>query len=162
MASRLNSFNDANLHYREKSEVQLNLTARQVAIFTIIVHLAVATLHGRAHQVLNIQLTKGEMFFILSVITAAPLVAAVLVGLQRFRSSGIILAVSMFGSLLFGLWHHYIAMSPDHISQIWYLPNRFWSLIFQLTSAALALIELFGTAVGLLLMNSRAEDVVRS
>jgi hypothetical protein len=137
---------------QKKNRMQLNLTARSVAILAVAVHFAVATLHGRAHQILNIQLTKGEVLFIFLVITGAPIVAAVLVALRKFRSAGVILALSMFGSLLFGLWHHYIVISPDHISQVWYLPNRLWSLIFQITSAALALIELFGTAVGLLLL----------
>jgi hypothetical protein len=129
-----------------------SIVLKNAAMLTVAAHLAVATLHGEAHRVLHIGLSPFQLAFVIVVIILAPIVAALLLLLKRIHAGAFTLTISMFGSLIFGVWHHYIVISPDHISQVWYLPERYWSMMFQMTSAALAVIGVFGTAVGLRLL----------
>jgi hypothetical protein len=51
----------------------------------------------------------------------------------------------MFGSLLFGVYHHYILVSPDHVA---HLPAGDSQGLFRLTAAAMAVVELAGAGFG--------------
>jgi hypothetical protein len=137
------------------------MTFRNVALLTIAGHFLVSAVHGAAHQVLHIKLSPFQLAFVFVITTAAPLLSAILLLMRRARVGAFLLMFSMAASLLFGLWHHYIQMSPDHISQVWYLPNRYWSVAFQFTASLLAVIELFGTVVGLYLLSLRPINIGR-
>ena len=117
---------------------------RKVALVVILLNLAVSILHGIAHQTLGVGLSHAQTLFVVVVIAAGPVLAAFLLRL-RFDSSGpMVLLLVMAASLIFGIWNHYVAMSPDHVSQVSALPNKLWSHIFQITAALLAVLETIG------------------
>jgi hypothetical protein len=51
----------------------------------------------------------------------------------------------MFGSLLFGLYHHFLTVSPDHVHL---QPHSPWGITFVLTAYLLVITEAVGTYVG--------------
>ena len=55
----------------------------------------------------------------------------------------------MFGSLLFEVYNHFMAMSPDNVSQV---PANLWGHVFQMTAAATALLEAAGCAIAIYLL----------
>jgi hypothetical protein len=57
---------------------------------------------------------------------------------------------SMTGALLFGIYNHFISMSPDHISQISFAG---WGVLFQVTAILLLVIEGIGCGVGVWALN---------
>jgi hypothetical protein len=69
--------------------------------------------------------------FVLIVIGLCPLVAMALLWTLWDRAGLLLLAVSMAASLLFGLYHHFVAAGPDHISgQV----LGFWATVFVLSA----------------------------
>ncbi|HVO27630.1 MAG TPA: hypothetical protein VMW56_28815 [Candidatus Margulisiibacteriota bacterium] len=122
---------------------------RSVAIAgttAVLVHGVIAVLHGAAHTDLGIQMTAAENAFINVVIVAAPVVAAMALWTRFMRAGAILLAVSMAGSLLFGAYHHYAVISPDHVA---HLPAGNLQGLFRLTALLLVVSEAAGSGVGL-------------
>lgn len=106
-------------------------------------HLAVNLGHGLAHERLGVRLTAGQWAFVLAVITVTPLVAGVLFWTTRARLGAGLLAGSMIGGFLFGLYYHYVAVSPDHVS---HLPEGDYQGLFRWTALLLAIIQALGAA----------------
>ena len=103
--------------------------------------------HDQAHRSLGVGLSPWQVAFAYSVIVAAPILAALAL-FTRFSSFAFtLLAVSMLGALVFGVYHHYVLISPDHVS---HLPAGEEQGLFKGTAAALALLEGAGVVVGLL------------
>jgi hypothetical protein len=123
----------------------VNAAARSTTAI-VLAHLLVNILHGRAHRILHVDLTPVQLGFVLLVIFAAPLIAMVLVWTSKRRAGLILLAASMFASLLFGLYHHFVASGPDHVHA---QPAGPWSLIFVLTAYGLLITEAIGAYVGI-------------
>ena len=119
------------------------------ALFTIAVlaHLLVSLVHGYAHNQLGVGLSAWQNFYVLVVITLAPLVALALVWMRRERIGFALLVISMAGSLIFGGYFHYIGISPDHVS---HLPAGDAQGLFRVTAVLLLATELFGAVVGVL------------
>jgi hypothetical protein len=111
----------------------------------VVIHGLIAALHGAAHTDLGIQMTAAETAFINIVIVAAPIVAAILLWTRFARAGAILLALSMAGALLFGGYHHYVAISPDHVA---HLPPGSLQGQFRATAALLIVSEAFGIVVG--------------
>jgi hypothetical protein len=116
---------------------------RKVAIFIVLLHLLIATLHGMAHHALGITLSRMQILFVTIVITIAPVVAVVTLRFNP-RFGAALLMVSMIGSLMFGVWYHYIEMSPDHVSHVATMPDQLNAAIFQITAVLLAFTEAAG------------------
>jgi len=112
----------------------------------VLLHGVIAVLHGAAHNDLGIQMTAAENAFINVVIVAAPVVAAVALWTRFVRAGAVLLAVSMAGSLLFGAYHHYVAISPDHVA---HLPAGNLQGLFRLTAVLLVVSEAAGSGIGL-------------
>ncbi len=113
----------------------------------VVIHLIATLWHGEAHSILGIELSPLENIYILAGILAAPIVGAILAW-TRFSLLGIgVFAISMVGALLFGVYHHYILVSPDNIA---YLTTGTASAHAQfINSAALiAIIELLSSLWG--------------
>ena len=84
----------------------------------VAIHLAASFWHGSAHTQLAIELPPQKTLFIFIVIIIAPIVAASLVW-TRYISIGLwVFFLSMLGALLFGVYHHYVLVSPDNISHL--------------------------------------------
>lgn len=122
-----------------------------MALGAVAIHFVVVVLHSIAHQVLSVNASPAQLAFIIPVIIVAPVVAGIV--LPKFERGGtILLTASMLGSLVFGVYYHFIADTIDHVAHVAYLQPVFWSQMFQLTAYLLALSELFGTGLGLILL----------
>ena len=91
----------------------------KIAIAALVaIHLAASIWHGGAHAQLAIDLPPEKALFVYVVILIAPIVAAVLVW-TRYASMGLfVFFFSMFGALLFGVYHHYVLVSPDNVNHL--------------------------------------------
>ena len=87
-----------------------------LVVLVVVLHAVASAWHGRAHEQLAVALTPAQTAFVYAVILAAPLIGAALTW-TRFARAGLwTVFVSMLGALLFGIYYHYIVVSPDHIA----------------------------------------------
>ena len=122
-------------------------TLRLTALAVVAFHVVVVVLHSIAHEVLSVKATPLQLAFIIPVIILAPVVAGFM--LAKFEKSGMmLLAASMIGSFVFGVYYHFIADTIDHVAHVAHLRPVFWSQMFQATAYLLAISELFGAALG--------------
>jgi hypothetical protein len=77
----------------------------------------------------------------------AALIGASLLWTNRSRAAARLIALSMFGSLVFGLVNHFMLLSPDHITVVPADPSRY-SFIFS--AASLVVTETVGIILGVL------------
>ena len=129
----------------------LKLTALAVVAF----HFVIVVLHSIAHQILPVQATPAQLAFIVPVIIVAPIVAGFM--LLKFETAGmLLLAASMLGSFVFGLYYHFIADTIDHVAHVTQMQPVLWSQMFQATSYLLAISEAAGAAIGLVWLARRS------
>lgn len=114
------------------------------AIAIVIGHLIVTTPHSIAHTSLQIEMLLWQNIFIGVVIILAPIVAAVLVWRRR-QFGFFLLALSMAGSLLFGVYYHFIAAGADNVAT--HMGHASGST-FMITAVLLAIVELVGVLIG--------------
>jgi hypothetical protein len=81
----------------------------------VVAHLLVNIAHGLAHRELRVGLDPSASIFVIVVVLVSPLLAMVLVWTTKKRLGLILLSLSMFGSLLFGLYRHFLVASPDQM-----------------------------------------------
>ena len=125
------------------------MTSRSVAwlgTLAVAVNRAIVLLHGLAHGSLGIELTVAQMLFVYLVIGAAPLLAAILLWTKSARAGAALLAVSMAASLAFGVYYHFLIVSPDHVA---HLPPGDDQGLFILTAYLLPATELASIGVAL-------------
>jgi hypothetical protein len=108
-------------------------------------HLPVNIVHGLAHRELHVGLAPLASIFVIVVVLVFPLIATVLLWTAEKRLGLVLLWLSMLGSLLFGLYHHFLAVSPDHIHS---QPSGGWGTTFVLTAYLLLITEATGTYIG--------------
>lgn len=120
---------------------------RTLCSLAVLAHLLVSLVHGYAHTELGVGLSTWQNWYVLIVITVAPLVALTLVWTRHRRLGFILLTASMAGSLIFGAYYHFVLVSPDHVS---HLPPGDAQGLFKLTAVLLVVTEFFGFIVGLL------------
>lgn len=119
---------------------------RSLAVAIVVLHALVLIGHDVAHRSLGVGLNAWQLAFAYSVIVAVPLVAALALYTQRARLAFTLLSASMFGALVFSVYHHYVLISPDHV---FHLPEGRHQGLFEVTAAAMAVLELAGVVVGL-------------
>ena len=117
-------------------------------------HVVVVVLHGMAHGGAGVPFTSlsANALVVLAigvVIGIAPLVALFLLSTRWFPWGALLLCLCMLGSLLFGVWNHFLLPGPDNIAS---LPAGIWQLPFRITAFSLALIEAAGTIAGVWLL----------
>jgi hypothetical protein len=128
------------------------------ALALIAVHFAILVMHSAAHQTLPVKATQAQLAFIIPVIIVAPLIAGFI--LPKFKRVGtILLLTSMLGSLVFGVYYHFVADTIDHVGHVAQMQPAFWSQIFQISAYLLALSELVGTALGVRLLVSQRQSI---
>ena len=118
--------------------------ARTLITVLVALHFAIVVVHGSAHTALAVGLPPAKNAFVLAVIIIAPVVAAALVW-TRYAIAGMwLFFASMLGAFLFGGYHHFVMVSPDHIA---HLPpgDPGVQSSFVLTAIGLALVELGST-----------------
>ncbi|NNL68226.1 MAG: hypothetical protein HKP30_18400 [Myxococcales bacterium] len=118
---------------------------RWLGVFAVAVHAAVLLGHGAAHSDLGVVLALWQQVYAYTLIVAGPLVAAALLGAGRLRPGFTLLAVCMLASLLFGVYHHYVAVSPDHVA---HLPPGEAQPLFRATAAGMGVVEAAGVVIG--------------
>jgi Na+(H+)/acetate symporter ActP len=111
----------------------------------VVLRQIVAQLHGMAHDELGVGLSTWQWAFVYSVVAAAPIVALVLYWTRYAAAGALLLGVSMLGGMLFGIYYHFIAVSPDNVG---HLPEGHGQGFFIATAILLVPIELAGTAYG--------------
>ena len=109
-------------------------------------HVIVVVLHSRAHDDLGIQLNAFQQAFAGVVIVIAPLLAAGLLWGRYRRVGSHLLWLSMAGALAFGVYYHFVAISPDHVA---HLPPGQARGLFRLTAVLLPVSEALGLLVGI-------------
>lgn len=110
----------------------------------VVAHLLVSMVHGRAHDGGHVALTDAQAVFVYVVILAGPLVGLA-VSFANARVGGLLVAATMFGSLVFGLINHFIIISPDHVAQV----AAQWRPLFGASAALLVVSEAAGVVAGL-------------
>jgi hypothetical protein len=118
---------------------------RTLATTIVVVHLAVSLVHGAAHSGAAVPLSALQNVFVWVVILAGPLAALWMIRTGRPLGPEL-LALTMGGSLVFGIVNHFVIESADHVAHI---TSDAWRLPFQVTAVGLALLEAAGTAVGI-------------
>jgi len=129
-------------------------TLKKIALVVVAIHFFVVVLHSVAHQILSVNASPAQLAFIIPVIILAPVVSGVM--LPRFERFGtVLLTASMAGSFVFGVYYHFTAETIDHVAHVAQLEPHRWSQMFVATSYLLAISELLGAVVGLLLFVRR-------
>ena len=111
----------------------------------VVAQLLVNIAHGLAHREVRVGLAPPASIFVIVVVLIFPLIAMALLWTAEKRLGLILLSLSMFGSLLFGLYHHFLAVSPDHVHS---QPTSPWGITFVLTAYLLLITAVIGTYVG--------------
>ena len=108
------------------------------------IHLSVVLWHGQAHSTLAVGLTRFQIVFVFAVILIAPLVATLLVWTPLEDFALWIYMTAMCASLIFGVYYHYIVISPDNVH---YLPAGADAARhgFTYSAAAVAFTEVIAT-----------------
>jgi hypothetical protein len=126
----------------------------KIAIAALVaVHFAVAVWHGNAHTALAVTLPPAKNAFVIIVIVIAPLVALSVLWTRYAVAAVWIFFLSMLGALLFGVYHHFVMVSPDHVA---HLPagSADDRSAFVTTASALAGLELIAVVYGAVRLRS--------
>jgi hypothetical protein len=119
------------------------MTPRLALIAVVLTHLAITSVHGRAHEGAHIPLPFAGTLFVYIVILAGPLVGLAL-SRWRLRAGAWIVAMTMAGALVFGLINHFLIDGSDHVSNV----VAEWRSVFGTTAVLLLLSEAAGVIVG--------------
>jgi hypothetical protein len=92
-------------------------------------------------------MSRWQEVFILVIIGVVPLVAAVLLWTANARLGAVVLTGSMAGALVFGVYYHYVAVSPDHVE---HLPPGDARGLFRTSAFLISASQVLGVVVGLL------------
>lgn len=122
---------------------------------TVIAHLIVNLLHGRAHTELGVGLTSWQQFYVIAVILLAPLIALLLSWTRYARTGLWLLLGSMLGSLSFGACYHYIIVSSDHVA---HLPPGDARGLFRATALLLLITEAAGVVLAAMALRKRIHE----
>lgn len=115
----------------------------------VLAHLVISFIHGSAHAQAQVPLSFAGNLFVYIVILAGPLIglAITLPGLSRsnavVKTGSWVIAVTMFGSLVFGLVNHFVLSSPDHVAHV----DPQWRMLFGTTAVLLAITEALGSGL---------------
>src|SRR5215472_9050030 len=121
----------------------------------VVAHLLVNVVHGVAHRELHVELSPSGSVFVVVVVIILPLVAMALVCAAQKRPGLILLSLSMLASLLFGLYHHFLVTSPDHVHS---QPASPWGIMFIFTAYGLLITEAIGAFVGVYFLRLQELD----
>lgn len=116
-------------------------TAKLVTTVLVAAHFAVAVWHGEAHTALAVALPPAKNAFVIAVIVVAPIIAIALMWTRHALAGLWIVVLSMIGAWLFGVYHHFVLVSPDNVR---HLPTGGPGdqSTFAMTAVALAILEL--------------------
>ena len=113
-----------------------------IAVF----HAIANGLHGLAHIKIPVALSLVQSLFVGVVIFPLPIIAAILLWTQFYRLGIWLLLGSIAGSFFFGLYNHFIVISPDHVSQVAFVG---WGMLFQITAILILIVDGLGSWIGI-------------
>jgi hypothetical protein len=119
-----------------------------LAMGIVLIHFAINMAHGIAHTHLAIGLNAFQKLFVALVILVGPFYAAYLIWRGSMRVGGALLAISMGGALVFGVYYHFILPGPDHVTHIGMPISLDMRDIFDVSAVLLALFECLGMLAG--------------
>src|SRR5258708_24501176 len=108
----------------------------------VVLHTLVTLVHGAANVSESVYGSVLDTIFIVVVIWFAPIGAILLLQMRRWQLGSIILLVAMAGSLLYGMYNHFILPGPDNVVSF---PAGVWQGYFQVTAVLLSGLEDLGT-----------------
>src|SRR5690349_10341879 len=106
-------------------------TITRYATAIVLLHTLITIIHGAAHLGEMVIGSVADNVFIVGVIWLAPLVAIALLRMGRWQAGSVMLTVAMAGSLIYGIYNHFIVPSPDNVVSF---PAGSWQLPFQITA----------------------------
>ncbi|MBW4523280.1 MAG: hypothetical protein KME16_26875 [Scytolyngbya sp. HA4215-MV1] len=118
----------------------------QYGTVIVFLHAIVHGLHGLAHVQIPVALSLLQIVFIGGVIVFAPMVAAGFLWTKLDRIGYWLLLGAMMGAILFGIYNHFIAISPDHVSQV---ALNGWGWLFQITAILTLIVDGLGLGLSL-------------
>lgn len=124
--------------------------ARRWLAAAVLLHLAVSIVHGAAHAEAQVPLSRAANLFVFIVILAGPVVGLALIW-RAERIGSWLIAITMAGSLVFGLVNHFVFASPDHVAHV----ARQWRPLFTTTAVLLAVTETLGSGLAIRLVRGR-------
>src|SRR5947208_2410539 len=98
----------------------------------VLAHLVVSIAHGAAHAGALVPLSRGANLFVFVVVLAGPLIGLVLTW-RAERIGSWLIALTMAGSLVFGIANHFVFASADHVAHV----DPPWRPLFTITAALL-------------------------
>lgn len=114
--------------------------ATVLVTISVLAHHIIAYHHGTQHTLLGIEMAAWQTGFINGVILILPVLGLGLLW-TRWRTVGAYAVMTgMLGALVFGIVHHYLVMSPDHISRLPAAEPHVHG-VFIWTAAAIAMLE---------------------
>ena len=119
----------------------------------VLVHLGLSLVHGAAHAQANVPLSRAGTLFVFIVILAGPLVGLALTWPAERLGSWLV-ALTMAGSLVFGLVNHFVLDSADHVTHV----QPEWRALFATTAVLLALTELLGSGLAIRVLRARTSS----
>jgi len=122
-----------------------DLWLRRGLLAVVVAHAIVAAWHGASHMEIPVALSPLQIAYVAVVITLLPLLGTALLWTRRVQTGAAVLALSMLGSLIFGVVNHYVLDSPDNVAS---LPDHVARHAFVLSAALLAVTESAGTLLG--------------
>lgn len=134
---------------------------KRTAVAIVAIHFVVVVLHSIAHNKLPVEATPAQLAFILPVIIVAPVVAVIM--LAKFEKAGmVLLTASMLGSLVFGVYYHFVADTIDHVAHVMHREPHLWAQMFLITSYLLAIAEAAAVAVGVIWLTRQTQRLTIS
>jgi len=120
-------------------------------IAAVLVHLLISAVHGLAHGRAQVPLSLAANLFVFIVILAGPLIGVALAWPAE-RLGAWVIAITMAGSLVFGLVNHFGLPGPDHVAHV----DPQWRLLFGMTAALLAITETLGSTLAIRVIRGRS------
>jgi hypothetical protein len=117
--------------------------ARFLLVTFVLSHAAVTVIHGVAHELAHVPVSAMAQLYIVLVIIAGPLVGLWLAG--RYPAfGGWLVALTLAGSLVFGLVNHFVIPGVDHVTHV----DAQWRWLFGLSAGLLVVTEATGSGMG--------------
>jgi NADPH:quinone reductase-like Zn-dependent oxidoreductase len=130
------------------------MSDKVVVTALVAVHLAVNIWHSGGHTELAIALPPIKLAFVIGVILLAPIVSGVLVWTRYAEFALWLFMLSMVGALVFGVYHHYVLVSPDNVAHLPDGPAQARAA-FIASAGVLALLELAAALYGAFSIGAR-------
>jgi hypothetical protein len=124
--------------------------ARSWLSAAVLLHLVISIVHGAAHAEAHVPLSRAANLFVFIVILAGPLAGLALTW-RAERIGNWLIAVTLAGSLVFGLVNHFALAGPDHVAHV----ARQWRPLFTTTAVLLALTEVLGSGLAIRLAREK-------